>query len=223
MAVFPIDSVFPNTIAPVSYPSSQQSSQTREDEFSISKTADSKATDSETNESETNAKSENSESNPQELTRQEQQQVQKLAQRDREVRAHEAAHKAAGGSLTGPATFEYEAGPNGRRYAVGGEVSIDTSKVPNDPQATVIKANKVRAAALAPANPSGQDLSIASQATTMAAEARAQLIKEQSNQEISGDGSTATNGTSTKETDAYQQTSQLSPDDSQRSSIKLIA
>lgn len=115
----------------------------------------------------------------QDLSKREQQQVNELTSRDREVKAHEAAHKAAGGGLTGPARFSYTTGPDGKRYAVGGEVSIDTSKVPGDPQATLIKANRIRAAALAPAEPSGQDHKVAAQASQMAAEARLEMAKKQ--------------------------------------------
>ncbi|HHJ13367.1 MAG TPA: hypothetical protein ENJ79_03190 [Gammaproteobacteria bacterium] len=114
-----------------------------------------------------------------ELSEQERSEVEKLKQRDREVRAHEAAHKAAAGSLArGGANFEYQQGPDGRRYAVGGEVSIDTSKVPDDPQATLRKAQTIRRAANAPAQPSGQDRAVATEAGRMEAEARRELQEE---------------------------------------------
>lgn len=46
------------------------------------------------------------------------------------MRAHEQAHKtAAGGLAQGGATFEYQTGPDGKQYAVSGEVKIDTSPV----------------------------------------------------------------------------------------------
>lgn len=110
---------------------------------------------------------------------QQQRQINELKNRDREVRAHEAAHKAAAGSLAkGGASFSYTRGPDGKLYAVGGEVSIDTSPVAGDPQATLQKANQIRAAALAPAQPSAQDRAVAAQAGIMAAEARAELTEE---------------------------------------------
>ena len=115
----------------------------------------------------------------QNLSSREQQAVKELAARDREVKAHEAAHQAAGGGLTGPASFSYTTGPDGKRYATGGEVSIDTAKVSGDPQATLIKANRIRSAALAPAEPSGQDQRVAAQAAHMAADARAEMAKQQ--------------------------------------------
>lgn len=98
------------------------------------------------------------------LTDEERAQVKKLAARDREVKAHEAAHQAVGGQYAGPASFTFEQGPDGRRYAVGGEVSIDISAVPGDPDATIRKLRTVRRAALAPAEPSAQDRSVAAAA-----------------------------------------------------------
>lgn len=106
-------------------------------------------------------------------------QVRKLQARDREVRAHEAAHlSAAGQHARGGATFTYEQGPDGRLYAVGGEVSIDTSPVSGDPEATLAKAEAIQRAALAPASPSSQDQSVAAHAGKMAVEARAEIQTE---------------------------------------------
>jgi len=105
--------------------------------------------------------------------------IQQLAQRDREVRAHEAAHKGVAGQYaTGAAQFSYTRGPDGRQYATGGEVGIDAS-VPGDPADAIRKAQIIRRAALAPAQPSGQDRAVAAQATQMEAQARADLLEEQ--------------------------------------------
>jgi len=109
----------------------------------------------------------------------EQQQIQELASRDREVKTHEQAHAAVGGQYAGSPSYEYQQGPDGRRYAVGGEVPIDVSKVAGDPQATLDKMNQVRAAALAPAEPSSQDRRVAAQASATAAEARRELAESQ--------------------------------------------
>jgi hypothetical protein len=114
----------------------------------------------------------------QKLSEEEQQQVKDLAARDREVKAHEAAHKAAGAGLTGAASYSFTTGPDGKRYATGGEVSIDTSEVSGDPQATLLKSNRIRAAALAPAEPSTQDRQVAAQAARMAAKAQQELATE---------------------------------------------
>lgn len=116
---------------------------------------------------------------PLDLSEAEQALVRQLQQRDREVRAHELAHVAAGGPyVTAPATYQYQVGPDGRRYAVGGEVSIDTS-VPSDPEAALAKAQIIQRAALAPADPSPQDYQVAAQARQMEAEARRELAAEQ--------------------------------------------
>lgn len=77
------------------------------------------------------------------LSDEQQQAVSKLAKRDREVRAHEAAHQAASGGLAGAASFSYTRGADGKVYAVAGEVSIDTSPVQGDPEATLQKATQI--------------------------------------------------------------------------------
>lgn len=101
--------------------------------------------------------------------------VDELKKRDRAVRAHEQAHMASGGALVhGGATYSFQVGPDGLRYAVGGEVSIDTS-TGKSPQETVARAQTIQAAALAPADPSGQDRAVAAKAAKMATEARKAL------------------------------------------------
>jgi len=109
----------------------------------------------------------------------EQRVIAELQRTDREVRAHENAHLAAAGGLARGVSFEYTTGPDGRQYAVAGEVSIDTSPVSGDPNATIQKAQQIRAAASAPANPSGQDRQVAAQASQMEAAARVELAAKQ--------------------------------------------
>lgn len=112
-------------------------------------------------------------------------QIEALAARDREVRAHEQAHASVGGQLAGAASFSFKEGPNGVRYAVGGEVSISAGAVPGDPQATIDKAQQVQRAALAPADPSAQDRSVAANAARLALDARADLSSLQAEERIS--------------------------------------
>ncbi len=95
------------------------------------------------------------------LTEAEQALVKQLAARDREVRDHEQAHARVGGPYAGEPTYTYQTGPDGQRYAVGGAVSIDTAPVRDDPRATIRKMEVVKAAALAPAEPSAADRQIA--------------------------------------------------------------
>ena len=101
--------------------------------------------------------------------------VRKMAARDREVRQHEQAHASAGGAQAGSPSFSYQIGPDGKRYAVSGEVPIDTAPVPDDPAATIAKMSVVISAALAPASPSMPDSRIAAQAASTRLEAIAEL------------------------------------------------
>ena len=101
--------------------------------------------------------------------------IRELQKRDQEVRAHERAHKTAAGSLArGSATYTYQIGPDGRRYAIGGEVHIDVSHG-STPEESLEKARRIRSAASAPSEPSAQDHSVASDAARLEAEARKEL------------------------------------------------
>ncbi|PKO59442.1 MAG: hypothetical protein CVU19_13935 [Betaproteobacteria bacterium HGW-Betaproteobacteria-13] len=109
------------------------------------------------------------------LSEADQQALTQLEARDKQVRAHEQAHVSAGGELiTSRASFTYQVGPDSKRYAVAGEVSIDTSPG-STPEETLERAARIRAAALAPADPSAQDRQVAAQADRMATEARQEL------------------------------------------------
>jgi SprA family protein len=114
-----------------------------------------------------------------ELTEDEKKQVDELQKRDREVRQHEAAHKSAAGQYAkGGASYEYTRGPDGRQYASGGEVQIDTSEVSGDSKATIQKMQQIRQAASAPAQPSGQDRKVAAQAAQVEAKAQQELRED---------------------------------------------
>jgi len=104
--------------------------------------------------------------------------INQLQTRDREVRSHELAHASVGGQYAGTPSYTYTNGPDGRLYAIGGEVDIDTSTIPGDPGATLEKAEQIIASALAPANPSAADRNIAARAKQMATEARTQMMSE---------------------------------------------
>ncbi|WP_421213404.1 putative metalloprotease CJM1_0395 family protein [Aeromonas sp. 600479] len=116
----------------------------------------------------------------QEQQQRQEQQVQDLVERDKEVRTHEQAHQSAGGEYASSPTYQFTQGPDGKRYATGGEVQIDTGVVPGDPAATIAKMQQIRAAALAPAEPSAQDLAVARSAAASEAKARKELMVEQS-------------------------------------------
>lgn len=119
-----------------------------------------------------------------ELTEEEQEEVEALEERDREVRRHEQAHFQAGGKYANPPKYEYQTGPDGKRYAVGGSVNIDTSEISDDPRATLEKARVIKRAALAPEEPSAQDRKVAREADRMASEAQQELSEER----VSGSG-----------------------------------
>ena len=124
----------------------------------------------------------------QQLSDEQRHQLLELQARDREVRQHEQAHLvAAGPYVKGGPKYTYQKGPDGQQYAVGGEVSIDTSPVDGDPAATIAKARVVRQAATAPADPSSQDRAVAAAASKMEAEAR-QELRRQEQEEKSGEG-----------------------------------
>lgn len=107
------------------------------------------------------------------LSADEARELRELAARDAEVRAHEQAHAGASGGLTGAISYTYQVGPDGKRYAIGGRVSIDTSPA-GSPEATARKAQQIRAAALAPGDPSPADLAAAAAASRMEAEVQAE-------------------------------------------------
>ncbi len=100
-----------------------------------------------------------------------------MAAREQEVIAHEMAHMATGGGLTGAVSYKYEMGPDGKRYISGGSVSIRISSG-GDPEETIRKMQQVRRAAMAPSNPSGMDMAVAAQAAQIEAQARAELAKQ---------------------------------------------
>ena len=105
--------------------------------------------------------------------------VRELASRDREVRAHEQAHSASGGQyVTSGPSYEFQIGPDGIHYAVAGEVGIDTSPIPDSPEATIQKMRQVKRAALAPSEPSAQDRAAAAAAGRKEADAARELRKE---------------------------------------------
>ncbi len=114
-----------------------------------------------------------------------QQVLNQLKARDTEVRAHEMAHLAVAGQYAKGMSFSYQTGPDGKQYAIGGEVGIDTSPVSGDPQATIEKARVIQRAALAPAEPSNQDRRVAQAATQMMQQAQVELAmqKEVANEE----------------------------------------
>ncbi|MBU0995630.1 MAG: hypothetical protein KJ737_24310 [Proteobacteria bacterium] len=124
------------------------------------------------------------------LSQQEKKLINALRKRDDEVKAHEMSHVTAGGQyISGQINYKYQTGPDGIRYAVGGDVSIDISQIPGDPEATASKMQTVRRAALAPASPSQTDRMVASKTIQIEAEARMQSMLNRVRENTEEDGS----------------------------------
>ncbi|GAB4522778.1 MAG: hypothetical protein Tsb0010_07020 [Parvularculaceae bacterium] len=123
-----------------------------------------------------------------ELSEEEKKQVEELRKRDQEVRRHEEAHARVGGQYAGRPSYEYQSGPDGRQYAVSGEVPIDAAPIPDDPEATIEKMEIVKAAALAPAEPSGQDRKVAAKADSERLKAQAELAAKRAKGEDHAEG-----------------------------------
>ena len=115
--------------------------------------------------------------NQKKLTQDEEQILSELQSIDSQVKAHELAHQSAGGGLAGAASFSYKEGPDGKMYAISGEVPISAPSSSN-PDETISNAQKIIAAATAPANPSGQDIAVASSARMMMIKAQQQKMQE---------------------------------------------
>lgn len=114
-------------------------------------------------------------------------QISRLKQNEEKVKAHEAAHKAAGGNLASSASYSYTKGPDGRSYISGGEVQIDMSDG-NTPEETIARMQQVIRAALAPADPSGQDRSVAAAAASRMAQAQQEKVQSGDSGTSSGSG-----------------------------------
>ena len=136
--------------------------------------------------------------NQKELSKEELKELRELQSRDRQVRNHEQAHVAASGSIatSGP-TYEYEQGPDGRKYAVGGSVSYNVPPA-DSPEEELRLAQQLRRMALAPMDPSPKDRATAAKAAAKEAKASREIREERaeefSSDEKSGEGSPGVTG-----------------------------
>ena len=126
----------------------------------------------------------NAEKTDAEMTKQEKlqlpevrQEIRQLQLTEQEVIKHEQAHKSVGGSVTGPVSYTYTEGPDDQRYIDGGEVSIN-AKEGSTPEETLSILERVRAAALAPADPSPQDLRVAASAASRMQQVRSEIAQQ---------------------------------------------
>ena len=104
--------------------------------------------------------------------------IAELKQTEQEVIAHENAHKSAGAGVTGAVTYTHTTGPDDQRYINGGEVAIQMPAATGEPDETIALLEKVRQAALAPAEPSPQDLRVAASASAQIQQVRADKFGE---------------------------------------------
>ena len=104
--------------------------------------------------------------------------INELELTEKEVIVHEQAHKAVGGSVTGPITYTHTEGPDGKRYISGGEVSINM-KEGATPEETLEILEKVKAAAFHhQLNHFPQDLRVAASATAQIQQTRVEVAKQ---------------------------------------------
>lgn len=115
--------------------------------------------------------------------------IAELERIDAEVRAHEQAHITLGrGLITSGPSYTYTYGPDGKQYAVAGEVGIDTAPE-REPQANIDKGQRIQDAALAPADPSPQDHSVAATGRRLEEQGRNALRAERQSQAATSDES----------------------------------
>jgi hypothetical protein len=113
-----------------------------------------------------------------EITSEQRKLVERLRQIDAQVREHESAHLRNGsGVVTSGASFSYTYGPDGKAYAVAGEVGIDTAPE-RQPAANIDKGRAIQAAALAPRDPSPQDFRVASVGGQLESQGRSDLADQ---------------------------------------------
>ncbi|AXX92472.1 hypothetical protein CPU12_09465 [Malaciobacter molluscorum LMG 25693] len=78
---------------------------------------------------------------------------------DAQTRAHEQTH-ASLSTTRGAINYTYQMGPDGKLYATGGHVRLDTS-IPKDPVAALAKLDELKKASSGPSELSSADASIA--------------------------------------------------------------
>jgi len=79
--------------------------------------------------------------------------------------------------MVGAASYTYQQGPDGKMYAIGGEVPI-SMKAGSTPEETIANARQIATAAMAAGNPSPQDFAVASSARVMEMKAQQQVARE---------------------------------------------
>ena len=83
----------------------------------------------------------------------------KFKNKDNEIRTHEQTH-ASLGTTTAPINYNFQVGPDGKLYAMGGSVRFDTS-IPSNPENARVKLEELKDASSSVSPLSGADASIA--------------------------------------------------------------
>ncbi len=99
--------------------------------------------------------------------------IRRFREIEKEVLAHEAAHAASAGGMGWPVVYRYATGPDGRRYIVGGHVTIGVPKG-RTPEEQLRILSRVIGAALANPDPSPGDKA----AARWAARAELEALRE---------------------------------------------
>lgn len=102
--------------------------------------------------------------------------IRELRNTEREVIAHEAAHQAAAGRFGGVVSYTRTTGPDGKSYITGGQVPIHFV-TGSTPEETLRNMEQIQRAALAPGDPSGQDIRVAARAAAAASKARHEITQ----------------------------------------------
>ncbi len=110
--------------------------------------------------------------NGQQLSEEEQKEIEKIRKNGRNIKRQELVYRAiVGNHVKGAASFEYDLGPDGIKYAVAGHTTIDTRPVINNPEASIRKAQAIKRTKL--------DRSVAVEVEKMEREARLEIKEEQ--------------------------------------------
>ena len=96
---------------------------------------------------------------------------------DANTRIHEQTHAILANTTT-PIQYNYQMGPDGKMYAVGGNVRLDTS-IPNNPKAAEQKLNELKKSATSP----GGDMSLADSTIAISANLMKMKLQLQEQQE----------------------------------------
>ena len=112
--------------------------------------------------------------------------LQKLKAKDQQIKSHEQTHSALSGANSSNPHYNYQVGPDGKMYAVGGSVTMDTSiKIdPNNQNSTsnaLLKLDQLQKATSSVDEPSSADMSIATKANFMKIRLQMQTQDEQNN------------------------------------------